>query len=86
VSKTGNSVVITVSDQGEGIPEDIRKNIFESSIQTSFRGTDGEIGSGFGLPIAKLFTNKMGGEIGFETSSSNDSGPNGTTFFLKFSV
>jgi signal transduction histidine kinase len=52
----GDTVAITVSDTGEGIPADILPNIFERYV------TDGH-GAGLGLPICKEILERFGGDI-----------------------
>ncbi len=94
-SKTGQTVVlgakkenqhlkIFVKDEGEGIPFNFRDKIFEGSIKTSLLGTSGESGSGFGLPIAKLFTEKMGGKLEFTTQTKDEKETSGSEFSLYF--
>ncbi len=58
ISKTGDTVEIIISDDGEGIPEDILPRIFEPYITGK-----GEKGTGIGLYISRLIINKMHGEI-----------------------
>ncbi len=48
---TSNSIIISVSDTGVGIPEDVRENIFSKHITS--HGTAGEKGSGLKLGIVK---------------------------------
>ena len=50
---------ITICDNGPGIPDDIKKQIFEKGFST--KGADG---SGLGLYITKNLVEKYGGEIG----------------------
>jgi signal transduction histidine kinase len=62
-SEDPNFVQISAKDQGIGIPEDIRKNLFRTNVKTSRKGTGGEDGTGFGMPIVKSFVDKFGGRI-----------------------
>ena len=55
--------VVTVTDSGSGIPEDIRGKIFDAFFTTK---TSGE-GSGLGLDIAKRVVEKHNGRIEFWT-------------------
>lgn len=66
-----SSVEITISDNGPGIPEDIRDKVFMPNFTTKSTGT------GLGLAISKNIVEGSGGSIRFETSSQ------GTTFFIK---
>ena len=63
---------IEVQDDGPGIPEPIRANLFEPFVTHGKRG-----GTGLGLAIVKNVMEKQGGSIAFTT------GVNGTTFRLE---
>jgi signal transduction histidine kinase len=63
---------IEVQDDGPGIPEHIRDNLFEPFVTHGKRG-----GTGLGLAIVKNVMEKQGGSIDFTTSAS------GTTFRLE---
>lgn len=79
----GKQVIIYIKDHGDGIPMDIRKSLFDTSVKTSLEGTSGERGTGFELPIAKLFTEKVGGKLEFETKTRDESpGGYGTIFYI----
>ena len=68
----GDTVVITVTDTGIGMPEHVRRRVFEP-----FFSTKGESGSGLGLSMAYSIIRRHGGDIRV------DSEPNrGTTFTL----
>ena len=55
-------VLLTFSDTGPGIPEEVRDSVFESFATHGKRG-----GTGLGLAIAKKFVEDHGGEISFES-------------------
>ena len=63
VSISEESVVITVVDHGVGMSEDQLKNIFDFESPTSTRGTNGEIGTGYGLPLVKQIVELHKGKI-----------------------
>ncbi len=56
-------VVIRIQDNGIGIPEDVRPNLFRIDHHHATPGADGELGSGLGLLIAKALVERMGGTI-----------------------
>ena len=74
-------VEITFSDQGIGIPNSILPVLFDRRSQTSRKGTQGEAGTGFGMPLAKYFVDLFGGSI-VVTSKTKDESPHnhGSTF------
>jgi signal transduction histidine kinase/ActR/RegA family two-component response regulator len=59
----GPDVVIEVSDNGPGIPEEVLPRIFESFFTTKPRG----MGTGLGLPISLGIVRSLGGEIVVDT-------------------
>lgn len=56
-------ITLSVRDYGIGIPEDILRRVFEPTEQTSRPGTEGESGTGFGMPLVKQFVEGYGGEV-----------------------
>jgi len=73
---------IEIKDNGVGIPQDKLSNIFDISSKTSSMGTNGEKGSGLGLPLCIAFMEKMGGSI--QISSKQNVGTT-VQICLKFS-
>ncbi len=67
-----DTVVITVTDTGVGMPEHVRRRVFEP-----FFSTKGESGSGLGLSMAYSIIRRHGGEIRVESEPNR-----GTTFTL----
>lgn len=70
----GNFSLISIEDNGPGIPELIQPRIFSPFFSTKEKG----IGSGVGLSIVQQIIKREGGEIWFESSEQK-----GTTFFVK---
>ena len=56
-------VMIVIEDDGIGIPEHILKSLFDLSVPTSRKGTMGEPGTGFGMPLVKRFVESMEGTL-----------------------
>lgn len=61
---TGNRVEISVSDTGEGIPEEILEHVFDPFATAKRRGE----GSGLGLTISKRIIDQLGGSISVRTT------------------
>jgi signal transduction histidine kinase len=70
-----NQVLLSVSDDGPGVPEDLAPNIF----QPLTRGRDSRgIGSGLGLAIVQRLVEAFGGKITFESNQ-----PRGARFNVR---
>ena len=70
-----NCVVISISDDGGGIPEKVQNRIFEPFFTTKEVG----VGTGQGLAIAhNVVVKSHGGQIWFESKQGE-----GTTFYIK---
>ena len=74
-------IEIRVRDEGIGIPEDVMPVLFEHGSSTSRPGTEGEKGTGFGMPVVKQFVEAYGGSIEVVSPVSGES--NGTEFIVK---
>jgi len=73
VEKTsGDKITISVSDNGEGIPDYMQAKIFVPNFTTKSSGT------GLGLAMCKSIVEQTKGEIWFETKQGE-----GTTFFIE---
>ncbi|KEQ30957.1 HAMP domain-containing sensor histidine kinase [Pedobacter antarcticus] len=57
---------ITINDNGKGITPEQQENIFSIKSEPTF-GTNNERGVGLGLVLCKEFTERQGGQIGFES-------------------
>lgn len=84
-SLDGEQVVLQIRDHGIGMPESIRKNLFNINVPTSRPGTQNEPGTGFGMPLVKKFIAAYGGSIEI-TSKDIDEHPDdsGTCVKLTF--
>ncbi len=60
-----NSVRVTVTDVGEGVPDSFHENIFQKFSQADSSSARGQDGSGLGLSISKAIIEKLGGELNF---------------------
>jgi signal transduction histidine kinase len=71
-----NRVEISVSDNGTGIPEEIRDDLFQPFV--TFGKADG---TGLGLSVVQKIVRDHGGEVAVEST-----GPHGTTFKVMLPV
>lgn len=70
--------MITIKDEGQGIPENELSNLFKTFQTTSVQATAGEKSTGLGLWIVKNIVNAHGGEIHVHSKTGL-----GTTFTIK---
>lgn len=76
-NKRGDSVRISVQDQGPGVPEAFRQRIFQKFAQADSSATRAKGGTGLGLAIAKELMEAMHGSVGFDSTPGQ-----GSTFFI----
>ncbi len=69
-------IILSVSDNGPGIPEEFRADIF-----TSFHSEKGHGGTGLGLAAARKIVHELGGHIRLENEEGS-----GATFYLEFFI
>jgi signal transduction histidine kinase len=69
----GSGLILAVEDDGPGIPEERRQEIFEPFYSTKFSGT------GLGLAVARSLVVKHGGELQVESREGR-----GSVFFALF--
>lgn len=72
-----DSIVITISDTGRGIPADQQDKIFTKFFRADNVSQKGDSGTGLGLYIAKSIIDHAGGTIRFESKEGE-----GTTFYV----
>lgn len=76
VSKDWN--ILTVADQGIGIPKALKKHIFNEFVRSDDRKVTARRGSGIGLSVTKRLVEKMNGTIDVA-----DNEPNGSIFTVR---
>lgn len=79
VITSADSLTLTVKDTGAGIPATILPDLFKPEVKTTTIGTDGEKGTGLGLPFCKEIMAAHGGDLTVESAIGE-----GTVFTLKF--
>jgi len=82
VISSDNRVVLSIRDEGIGIPDEIMEELFNPLSRNTHReGTDGEAGTGFGMPLVKEFMTAYGGSVSVNSKESE-----GTEILLDFLV
>ena len=81
VGRIQERIRIEIMDQGSGIADEFKGQIFQKFAQADASDTRKKGGTGLGLSITRAIVEKMGGSIGF--SSEPDVL---TTFFIEFPV
>jgi signal transduction histidine kinase len=79
--KIGKEVHLIIKDQGIGIPPYILRKVFDPLAITNRPGTNGESGTGFGMPIAKRSVGLIGGKIQVTSRTVKDHGEDHGTIF-----
>jgi signal transduction histidine kinase len=74
----GDSLYCRVSDTGAGVPERMKKLIFEPFVQADQSTTRAKGGTGLGLALSRALAELLGGELTLEST-----GPQGSVFKLK---
>lgn len=74
----GKQGVLCVRDNGVGISPDILPDIFKMEVKTTTVGTDGETGTGMGLPYCNEVMAALGGSIRAESEPGK-----GSSFYLE---
>ena len=70
--------ILRVSDHGIGIPDQLKKKIFDDFVRSDDRKVTARRGSGIGLSVARRLTEEMNGTIEVE-----DNEPTGSVFTVK---
>lgn len=67
---TSTEVVLSVSDNGDGVPKKYRAELFEQFFRVPSGNTHNVKGFGIGLYYVKILVEKMGGNIRFEPNEN----------------
>jgi len=70
----GRYVHVTVADQGPGVPEAIRKIMFEPFVTQAVPQSGKSLGIGLGLALAREIARAHGGDLGLDTRVERGAG------------
>jgi signal transduction histidine kinase len=76
-----NNLVISVSDEGQGIPPSEMDKLFKPFSRTSVKATSGESSTGLGLVIVRKIVEAHNGRVWAESQIKK-----GSTFYISFPV
>ncbi len=81
VAQHNNTVRVSVTDHGQGIPEEFQPKLFAQFTQSDSSDTRQKGGTGLGLSIVKAIVNKHGGNIDYITHQGI-----GTTMYFELPI
>lgn len=81
LEKKESTVLLSVKDQGIGIPDELKDKIFMLHPEASRAGTAGEESYGLGLSISRKIVEEHDGKLWFESEEGQ-----GCTFFVELPV
>lgn len=79
--KLNGEVIISVKDNGPGIPHEVQMRLFEKFFRAQQRGTEKVKGSGLGLAIVKSIAEKHGGRVWCQSEPGR-----GSTFYFSVPI
>lgn len=77
IGKSGSDILISVADNGYGIPKDVQSKIFTKMFRADNARVKDPDGTGLGLYIIKSTLEKTGGKIWFKSTENK-----GSTFYV----
>ncbi len=80
--KTKTHILLTIEDFGIGMPKELCTHVFDMNKPTTRSGTQGEIGTGFGMPLVKKFVEAYQGTIEVISHEKNSLNENQGTKFI----
>ncbi len=78
LSREAHSALLTITDQGQGIPADDLGKLFKPFSRTRVKSTGGESSTGLGLSIVRRIVEGHGGGVGVESEVGK-----GTSFHVR---
>jgi len=82
-----NYVILKIKDFGIGMPQALVKDIFDENKKTNRQGTEGERGTGYGMPLVKKFIDIYGGKISVTSKQKEEnSNDHGTEIIIELKI
>ena len=72
-----DSIILSVIDQGAGIPPNVRRELVHRGRADSRPGVRGETGTGYGFQLMHFFMRSFGGSVEWQSTSIEDATPEG---------
>lgn len=67
VAEDGDWIVLSVTDRGVGVSEDVLEEIFQQGLTLTHKGTENESGTGTGLQLVREFVEINGGKLKYSS-------------------
>ncbi|WP_423464161.1 sensor histidine kinase [Promicromonospora sp. MS192] len=83
LGRTGDAVRLTVTDDGPGIPAELRGTLFRRFTRGDTARNRAGGSTGLGLAIAESIVTAHGGRIDVRSATTGEPGPAGTTFTVR---
>ncbi|HSG53378.1 MAG TPA: ATP-binding protein, partial [Rheinheimera sp.] len=77
ISCDGNQIMVSMQDEGEGVPEQFVPRLFSRFTQADSSDSRHHGGTGLGLAISRSLINQMGGNMGYKPLQ-----PRGSCFYF----
>lgn len=85
IKRNGDKVSLSIRDYGIGMPQTLLAKIFQFDQNTSRKGTSGEKGTGFGMPLMKSYIDLMNCKLSVQSWTKEERpDSHGTEFSIEF--
>ncbi|PCJ19828.1 MAG: hypothetical protein COB02_06480 [Candidatus Cloacimonadota bacterium] len=82
-----SKLTLCIKDEGIGMVKSVLDKVFKTDTTTSIKGTSGEKGTGFGMPLVKRWMQKFEGSIDITSKHQSEfTTDHGTSIYLSFPI